>query len=178
MSVEVFYLEHYRDIRKRLMGKMTKDKPKQDHTIPVKLKEDEWWETDLQKRYNKQQELEARKAAAIKRAIDKFGHTPRTGNIQIIRDIARKHGLSYADIIGPDRRQKVVMARHEAIHAVKKACPTKSLPELGRMFGGRDHTTILHALKKPCTSVYYNIKKRDDLMPDWEKLAYGDEAAQ
>jgi hypothetical protein len=172
VSIEGFYREHYSAVRKRLIGKISKsvmtDIPEVEE---VKVGSSEWWHMEYERREKKRKELERRKAEQIQRAIAKFGHTPHAGNIQIIRDIAKKYGITYADIIGPNRKRKYVMARHEAIHAVKQACPTKSLPELGRMFGGRDHTTILHALQKPCTSLKYNTSDLREKMPDWELLA-------
>jgi Bacterial dnaA protein helix-turn-helix len=172
LSVEGFYREHYSSVRKRLMGKISKsvmtDIPEEKEK--VKVNSSEWWIMDMERRHKKQLELEQRKNEVIQRAVENWGATPLAGSVKIIKDIARQHGITYADIIGPNRTQKIYKARHHAIHAVKAACPNKSLPELGRMFGNRDHTTILHALQKPCTLTY----KPSDLqerMPDWDLLA-------
>jgi|SRR6185369_8751231 len=73
---------------------------------------------------------------------------PRTKAQQIIADMARQHQLTYADIISKSRRHHIVKARTEAIWALKDWNPSLSLPQIGRMMGGRDHTTVLHALRK------------------------------
>jgi chromosomal replication initiation ATPase DnaA len=67
---------------------------------------------------------------------------------RIITRIAEAFGFSYDDIIGDGRTARVVRARYAAIAAVREAWPNKSLPQLGRCFGDRDHTTMLHALRK------------------------------
>lgn len=66
---------------------------------------------------------------------------------RIIAEVEARHGLSAGDIPGPGRTARVVAARFEAIAEVRAAYPDKSLPWLGRVFN-RDHTTILHALRK------------------------------
>jgi chromosomal replication initiator protein len=43
------------------------------------------------------------------------------------------------------RSKSVVLARHIAIYLSRELTP-KSLPEIGRLFGDRDHTTIIHAI--------------------------------
>lgn len=78
---------------------------------------------------------------------------PRTPAQQIIVDIAHKHGLTYADLVGHRRWRHMVPARDEAMAAVKalKVDGDKwsySLPVIGRLFGGRDHTTVLTALRR------------------------------
>lgn len=59
----------------------------------------------------------------------------------------RELGVSHADIIGPSRFRRHVEPRQQLMCEVKKAFDL-SLPRLGRLFGGRDHTTCHHALKK------------------------------
>jgi len=66
---------------------------------------------------------------------------------QLVAAIAKRHGVTFADIMGPCRRAKIVAARFEAIVAVAQVRYAWSLPQLGRFFGGRDHTTILHAIR-------------------------------
>lgn len=66
---------------------------------------------------------------------------------EIINDVAARHGLTYQDIIGASRFKNIVTARMDAIVEVHKARPTMSLGQLGKAFH-RDHTTILHALRK------------------------------
>lgn len=46
------------------------------------------------------------------------------------------------------RSQPLVKARDKAIADVYVLCPHLSLPQIGRMFGGRDHTTILYVVQK------------------------------
>lgn len=67
--------------------------------------------------------------------------------IDIIEIAAGSEGLTSADILGPLRLKPHVRARQRAMYLVRQATD-RSLPELGRRFGGRDHTTVLHALRK------------------------------
>lgn len=69
--------------------------------------------------------------------------SPRT----IVKLVALKHGLTPGDLSGPNRSRPFVAARHEAIALVWTHCRAVSLPAVGRMFQ-RDHTTILHSLRK------------------------------
>jgi hypothetical protein len=72
--------------------------------------------------------------------------TPATRSRAIISAVARKHGLATSDLTGTCRSHRFVLARHEAIWSVKQATKL-STPEIGRLFGGRDHTTIMYAVK-------------------------------
>jgi hypothetical protein len=65
----------------------------------------------------------------------------------IIERVACKHGMLPAHITGDQRAKHFVKARYAAIAEVRRIYPEKSLPWLGRQFN-RDHTTILHALRK------------------------------
>lgn len=67
----------------------------------------------------------------------------------IIADVAFEHGLTVRDILGSGRQRKLVVARHAAMY--RAACETLcSLPQLGRFFGDRDHTTVLHGIQAHC----------------------------
>jgi len=56
--------------------------------------------------------------------------------------------VSYAQVIGASRTYSIVEARHTCVFAVHKARPDLSLPQIGKLFGGRDHTSILHCIRK------------------------------
>lgn len=78
---------------------------------------------------------------------------PRTKAQQIIHDVAQKHGLTYDDLIGHRRYRHIVPARDEAITAVRALAKdgdkwSFSLHVVGRLFGGRDHTSVLTALRR------------------------------
>lgn len=64
----------------------------------------------------------------------------------IIYNVALKHGLTYADIMGRSRKADIVTARHEAMYELRQT-GKYTLPQIGR-FMHRDHTTILHACRK------------------------------
>ncbi|MBX3751922.1 MAG: hypothetical protein KF897_17725, partial [Opitutaceae bacterium] len=61
---------------------------------------------------------------------------------------------------GASRTRHVVEARFEAIRLVRAARPDLSLPAIGRLFN-RDHTTILHALKRAGTTVRPQPRRAD-----------------
>lgn len=61
--------------------------------------------------------------------------------------VARFYKISKDDMISARRTSNVVRPRQIAIY-LAKSLTLRSLPEIGRRFGGRDHTTILHAVRK------------------------------
>lgn len=67
---------------------------------------------------------------------------------QIILETAIKHNIKPEAITGVSRSKPVVEARHEAIWRARKERPDMSLPLIGKAFGGRDHTTVLSAIRK------------------------------
>ncbi|MGA0533938.1 chromosomal replication initiator protein DnaA [Hansschlegelia sp. KR7-227] len=65
----------------------------------------------------------------------------------IQRIVARHYQVSRADVLSSRRTQTVVRPRQVAMYLAKQLT-LRSLPEIGRRFGGRDHTTVLHAVRK------------------------------
>ena len=65
----------------------------------------------------------------------------------IQRVVARQYNVSRADILSSRRTANVVRPRQIAMY-LAKTLTLRSLPEIGRRFGGRDHTTVLHAVRK------------------------------
>ena len=61
--------------------------------------------------------------------------------------MARYYKLKVQDLIGKRRLQAVARPRQLAMY-LAKTLTTRSLPEIGRAFGGRDHTTVLYACQK------------------------------
>lgn len=83
--------------------------------------------------------------AALESALRK---TPRqTPSVRrVIAAAARQHGLEPEDLIGPSRRREVTGARAIAMF-VLRAVSGRSLHAIGQSFGGRDHTTVMHAVR-------------------------------
>jgi chromosomal replication initiator protein len=65
----------------------------------------------------------------------------------IQRVVARQYNVSRADLLSARRTANVVRPRQVAMY-LAKTLTLRSLPEIGRRFGGRDHTTVLHAVRK------------------------------
>jgi len=65
----------------------------------------------------------------------------------IQRVVARQYNVSRADLLSSRRTANVVRPRQVAMY-LSKVLTLRSLPEIGRRFGGRDHTTVLHAVRK------------------------------
>ena len=72
---------------------------------------------------------------------------PEVTSSQIINLTASHLDLSPADILGSRRAQEVVTARQIAMFLCRELL-NSSYPELGKVFGGKDHSTIMYAVKK------------------------------
>lgn len=73
--------------------------------------------------------------------------TSRTPVMEIIRQTAAAYGLRVSDIRGPRGNKDVIAARHTAMARAYAERPDLSLPAIGSFFK-RDHTTLIHAVKK------------------------------
>jgi chromosomal replication initiator protein len=66
---------------------------------------------------------------------------------EIQRKVAEHYTLRLDDMFSARRSRNVARPRQVAMYLCKKLTP-RSLPEIGRKFGGRDHTTVMHAVRK------------------------------
>jgi chromosomal replication initiator protein len=65
----------------------------------------------------------------------------------IQKTVAEHYALKQADLISERRARAVARPRQVAMWLAKQIT-TRSLPDIGRRFGGRDHTTVLHAVRR------------------------------
>jgi chromosomal replication initiator protein len=90
---------------------------------------------------------------SIDRVDELLGHLTRVGEPkririeEIQRIVARHYNVSKQDLLSNRRTRTIVKPRQVAMYLAKMMTP-RSLPEIGRRFGGRDHTTVLHAVRK------------------------------
>lgn len=89
----------------------------------------------------------------LDRIDELLGHIYRSGEPKrvriedIQRIVARHYNVSKTELLSNRRTRTIVKPRQIAMYLAKVMTP-RSLPEIGRRFGGRDHTTVLHAVRK------------------------------
>jgi len=83
----------------------------------------------------------------------------------ILRIVSRHYKVPRNDLLSSRRSRDVVRPRQIAMY-LAKALTSRSLPEIGRRFGGRDHTTVLHSVRK----VEQMMKDDGDLCQEIELL--------
>ncbi|GGG79301.1 chromosomal replication initiator protein DnaA [Salipiger pallidus] len=66
---------------------------------------------------------------------------------EIQRRVAEHYHIRLSDLIGPKRVRNFARPRQVAMYLCKQLT-ARSLPEIGRRFGGRDHTTVMHGVKR------------------------------
>jgi chromosomal replication initiator protein len=66
---------------------------------------------------------------------------------EIIRKVADHYNLRMSDLLSARRARQVARPRQVAMF-LAKTLTSRSLPDIGRRFGGRDHTTVIHAVRK------------------------------
>jgi len=106
-------------------------------------------------------QLAERTLADLVRARD----TRRVRIEDILRIVSRHYKVPRNDLLSSRRSRDVVRPRQIAMY-LAKSLTSRSLPEIGRRFGGRDHTTVLHSVRK----VEQMIKDDGDLAQEIELL--------
>jgi chromosomal replication initiator protein len=66
---------------------------------------------------------------------------------EIQTQVAEHYRIRKAEMTSARRAREVARPRQVAMYLSKQLTP-KSLPDIGRRFGGRDHTTVIHAVKQ------------------------------
>lgn len=91
------------------------------------------------------------------------GVEPRRIKIEdILRIVSRHFGVSRGDLLSQRRHRSVVWPRQIGMYLAKQLT-ARSLPEIGRRFGNRDHTTVLHAIRKIEGEIAGDAKLKDEL---------------
>jgi chromosomal replication initiator protein len=102
-------------------------------------------------------------AETVVRDLFQNGGEPRRVRIEeIIKTVSRHFGVSKPDILSQRRHRSVVWPRQIGMY-LSKQLTARSLPEIGRRFGNRDHTTVLHAIRKIDKELEANPRLRDEL---------------
>jgi len=80
---------------------------------------------------------------------------PQRGNVQpqkIIELVAREWQTTVEALLGRDRSQKIAQPRQVAMYLLRKETDA-SLPQIGEVLGGRDHTTVMYAIQKIASDI-------------------------
>ncbi len=80
----------------------------------------------------------------------------------ILRVVGRHYNVPKSDLLSPRRARSIVLPRQIGMYLAKKLTP-RSLPEIGRRFGGRDHSTVLHAVRKIERELASNEKLKSEI---------------
>jgi len=81
---------------------------------------------------------------------------------EIQKRVAEHYNIRMADMHSARRARAVARPRQVAMYLAKQLTP-RSLPEIGRKFGGRDHTTVIHAVRKVEELFAYDGTFREDV---------------
>jgi chromosomal replication initiator protein len=85
--------------------------------------------------------------------------------------VAKYYRLRISDLTGPSRRKQIVLARGLAMY-LARLLTAESLSKIGQYFGDRDHTTVLHSVRKVArlaqehSSTRFAIKEIRDRLPN------------
>ena len=77
------------------------------------------------------------------------------------KTVAEYYKIKLSDLLSKRRNRSIARPRQIAM-ALAKELTNHSLPELGELFGGRDHTTVLHACRKVQELLATNLDMQED----------------
>ena len=93
-----------------------------------------------------------------------FNPTPE----DILNSVSKRTGISVQQIKSPNRKREIVSARYLAIFIIKQKFDL-SLKAIGRLFGGRDHSTIIHSVDTFKDVFGTNANYRRQTLPELRK---------
>ena len=109
-------------------------------------------------------------ADAIQSAIDSCSRCDEIAISKITQSVARIFGQKTTDLRSSSRKQSVVRARSLAMLLARKLT-SKSLNQIGLYFGGRDHSTVLHAIRKTESLLAEDAELHQAMQDVTEKLS-------
>ena len=83
----------------------------------------------------------------------------------IQKKVAAYYNIRQSDIVGKKRVKQIVFPRQIAMYLARELTES-SLPKIGKEFGGKDHTTVLHAIDK----IEKQLAEDDNLQDDIRNL--------
>lgn len=91
-------------------------------------------------------------------------NTETTVTIDLIQKrVATYYNINQSDITGKKRTKNIVVPRQIAMY-LSRELTDNSLPKIGKEFGGKDHTTVLHAIDKIERQVQEDARLQGDLV--------------
>ncbi|HEX7587705.1 MAG TPA: helix-turn-helix domain-containing protein, partial [Anaerolineae bacterium] len=99
---------------------------------------------------------------------DILRHQPITPE-QVLLAVAEFYRLDIADLTGRSRNKEVVVPRQMAMYLVREETGS-SLPQIGDLLGGRDHTTVMYAHEKIAEQIETDDNRRREALAIKERL--------
>lgn len=87
----------------------------------------------------------------------------------IIREIHKYYQIPIEDLLGKKRTKEIVVPRQITMYLLRHEANI-SYPEIGKVMGGKDHSTIMHGCKKVESDISTNQQLKDDLSAIKEKV--------
>lgn len=94
---------------------------------------------------------------ALKEIFDQRKHRQITAEL-IMQTVSDYYGLTMEELTSPNRKREITVPRQVAMYLTREMTGM-SLPQIGGVFGGRDHTTVLHS----CKTMEANIAANTDV---------------
>lgn len=150
-AIESDLVQHYAAVRRRLTGGVEPVRAEPNRrTVAIPLRRREQIDERLLPRIRSSaEERAARRIAMIELRNRLMGNElpiPKSWR-EIVVEVAAKHNVSVLEILSVRRNKPIVRARQEACWRMKMET-TMSLPKIGLRLGGRDHTTVLHSIRR------------------------------
>lgn len=97
---------------------------------------------------------------ALKDMVSSSNRT--VGTAEIIASVSKYYGISKDDLLGKSRKKELSTPRQITIFLIRENT-NRSLPEIGRLMGGKDHTTIMYSEKKVRDLLKTDIAIKSDI---------------
>ena len=140
LSTRAAQIAHYAAVKRRLYGKPVKPKPKPVllEVVTVKhVKKSEYWDIPLWQNHR----------TYFNDHVIRWQMRGFSVPSDWLRDRCKELDVEHSDIVSHSRKRELSMTRQRLMVETHERFPELSLPQIGRMFGGRDHTTILHGIR-------------------------------
>jgi len=87
----------------------------------------------------------------------------------VVRQVAEAFGVTVEEILGRDRSRQVALPRQIAMYLLREEA-NASLPQIGQVLGGRDHTTVMYACEKVADMLERDDRLRRQVLEIREKI--------